>query len=209
MQPTVPLYNLEGKEIEKVALDPEVFDGEVNTELLYQIKLMYEANLRSGTASTKTRGEVRGGGRKPWKQKGTGRARAGSIRSPLWPGGGKTFGPRPRDYSYRFPKKVMRIALKNCLNMRLKEKALKLTQEIKVEKPNTKIFAGLLKNLNITANALIVTKDRDHSIELASRNIPNIMVKYAHDVNVLDILRSRQLILTRLALEELIGRIKR
>ena len=115
------LYDTEGKEKGKFSLDPEIFDGEVNTHLLYQVKLMYEANQRKGTASTKTRGEVRGGGKKPWRQKGTGRARVGSIRSPLWKGGGKVFGPKPRDYAYRLPQKMLREALKNCLNMHWKD----------------------------------------------------------------------------------------
>jgi len=206
---SIPLYNLEGKEVEKITLDADIFDGEVNLDLLYQIKLMYEANLRKGNASTKTRGEVRGGGRKPWAQKGTGRARAGSIRSPLWRGGGKTFGPRPHDFYYRLPKKMVRLALKNCLNLRLKENALKLTQEIEVEKPKTKLFVNILNNLNTAGRTLVLIKDKTDNVELASRNVPNVVVKNASEANVLDMLRSEHLVLTRPALETLIARIKK
>jgi large subunit ribosomal protein L4 len=206
---TVSLYDLEGKEIEKVSLDPEVFDGELNIDLLHQIKLMYEANFRRGNASTKTRGQVRGGGRKPWAQKGTGRARMGSIRSPLWPGGGKTFGPQPRDYYYRLPRRMVRLALKNCLNMKFKDSALKLIQEINLEKPKTRLMATILKNLKVADKALLVVKNKDGNLALASRNISSLTIKNAAETNAWDILNNQELLLTKPALEELILRIKR
>ncbi len=206
---TVPLYNLAGKEIEKITLDADVFDGEVNLDLLHQAKLMYEANLRQGTSSVKTRGEVRGGGRKPWRQKGTGRARAGSIRSPIWRGGGKVFGPSPRSYYYRLPQRMVRLALKSGLNMRLKENALRVTEDINIDKPKTKIFAQMLKSLKINADVLVLLNDAAKNIELAARNIPCVNVKTTAEVNVLDILRNEQLILTQSSLAKLISRIKR
>lgn len=206
---TVPLYNLAGKEIEKITLDADVFDGEVNLDLLHQAKLMYEANLRQGTASVKTRGEVRGGGRKPWRQKGTGRARAGSIRSPIWRGGGKVFGPSRRNYYYRLPQRMVRLALKSGLNMRLKENALRVTEDINIDKPKTKIFAQMLKNLKINADVLVLLNDAAKNIELAAGNIPCVDVKTVTEVNVLDILRNEQLILTQSSLAKLISRIKR
>lgn len=206
---TVPLYNLAGKEIEKITLDADVFDGEVNLDLLHQAKLMYEANLRQGTSSVKTRGEVRGGGRKPWRQKGTGRARAGSIRSPIWRGGGKVFGPSPRNYYYRLPQRMVRLALKSGLNMRLKENALRVTEDINIDKPKTKIFAQMLKSLKINADVLVLLNDAAKNIELAARNIPCVNVKTTAEVNVLDILRNEQLILTQSSLAKLISRIKR
>ncbi|MCX5657439.1 MAG: 50S ribosomal protein L4 [Candidatus Omnitrophica bacterium] len=185
----IPLYDLDGKETEKVNLDPEVFDGEINFDLIYHMKLMYEANLRRGNASTKTRGNVRGGGKKPWKQKGTGRARAGSTRSPIWRGGGTTFGPLPRSYYYRLPRKMLRSALK-------------------IE-PKTKLFAKILKKLKLTAKILLVVKDIDAKVTMASRNIDSLTVKDIREVNALDILNNSKLVLTKDALSGLITRIKK
>jgi len=204
------LYDLDGREKGKISLDPKIFDGEVNTHLLYQIKIMYEANQRKGTASTKTRGEVRGGGKKPWRQKGTGRARAGSIRSPLWRGGGKVFGPKPRDYSYRLPKKMIKRAIKDCLNMHWKEASLKLIDEdIKLEKPKTKFFAQILEKLGLSGKILFLLKEIKPEIRLATRNISGLVVKEVKEVNPFDFLYNEKVILTPSALEELMEGIKK
>lgn len=204
------LYDLEGKEKDKVVLDSEIFDGEVDSDILYQIKLMYEANQRKGTASTKTRGLVEGGNAKPWRQKGTGRARAGSIRSPLWRGGGKVFGPLPRDYYYRLPKKVLRRGLKIALNMHWKKSSLKLVEEnISLEKPKTKLFAQILKKLDLKGKILFVLKEINPAIKLAGRNIPGLVIKTANEVNVFDLLYNDLLVLTPSALEGLILRVKK
>ncbi|MCM8783525.1 MAG: 50S ribosomal protein L4 [Candidatus Omnitrophica bacterium] len=204
------LYDLEGKEKEKVPLNADIFDGKVNIDLLHQIKLMYEANQRKGTASTKTRGEVKGGNRKPWRQKGTGRARMGSIRSPLWRGGGKVFGPIPRDYAYRLPKKILKRGLKDCLNMHWKGSSLRLVEDnIKLENPKTKNFAKILEKLKLKGRILFVLKEVTPGIRLASRNIAGVVVKTDDEVNVMDILYSDLLILTPSALEGLILRINK
>lgn len=206
---TFPLHDLDGKEIDKVNLDREVFDGEINFDLIYNIKLMYEANLRSGSASTKTRGNVRGGGKKPWKQKGTGRARVGSIRSPIWPGGGKTFGPLPRSYYYRLPRKMVRAALKSCLNVKLKDNDLMLIEDVKLAEPKTKLFAGILKKLKLTAKTLLVVKEIDAKLAMASANLGNLTLKDACGLNALDVLNNSKLVLTKGALTELTKRIKK
>ncbi|MCM8763737.1 MAG: 50S ribosomal protein L4 [Candidatus Omnitrophica bacterium] len=204
------LYDLEGKEKEKVPLNSDIFDGKVNIDLLHQIKLMYEASQRKGTASTKTRGEVKGGNRKPWRQKGTGRARMGSIRSPLWRGGGKVFGPMPRDYAYRLPKRILKRGLKDCLNMHWKASSLRLVEDnIKLENPKTKNFAKILEKLKLKGRILFVLKEVTPAIRLASRNIAGVVVKTDDEVNVMDILYSDLLILTPSALEGLILRINK
>lgn len=205
----VALYNMNGEEVGKITLDPEVFNGQVNVSCLHQARLMYEASLRRGTASTKTKAEVRGGGGKPWRQKGTGRARVGSIRSPLWRGGGTTFGPKPRDYYYRLPKKVLSGALKSILNARAKEGALKLIDVLKLELPKTKEFVRFLKNIKAGDKSLIVVDTLDNKLSLASRNINTSKVILSKEVNAYDILNCNQLILTKTALEDIVARIKK
>ncbi|MCM8765864.1 MAG: 50S ribosomal protein L4 [Candidatus Omnitrophica bacterium] len=203
------VYDAEGKENEKIHLDPGIFDGKVNTELLYQVKLMYEARQRQGTASTKTRGEVRGGGKKPWRQKGTGRARMGSIRSPLWRGGGKVFGPKPRDYAYRLPRKTLVKALQSSLNLRWGEDNLRLiSEEINLEKPKTKNFQQILKGLHLKGKVLFIFKEIKPEIKITSRNIPGVTVKAAREVNALDILYNDKVVLTPSALSGLMERVR-
>ena len=146
---TLPLYSVNGKEIEKISLKEEIFDGEINTALLHQAVVMYEANKRQGTVSTKDRSQVRGGGTKPWRQKGTGRARAGSIRSPLWRHGGVTFGPTPRNYSYSLPKKIRLGALKSSINAKINSQDFILIKEVGVGESKTKEFKKLLESLKI------------------------------------------------------------
>ena len=146
---TIPLLNQKGDKLSDLPLDEKVFDGEVNKVLLHQVIRMYQANLRQGTHATKTRGEVSGGGKKPWRQKGTGRARAGSIRSPLWRHGGTVFGPQPRDYSYTLPQRMKKSALRSSLNPKVMDGAVVLVDKLGAEKPKTKEFAALLEALKI------------------------------------------------------------
>ena len=157
----IEIYNIKGKSVGKIELDKDIFNGKVNEPILHQVIRMYEANQRQGTASTKTRSEVSGGGRKPWKQKGTGRARAGTIRSPLWRGGGIVFGPHPRDYSYQVPKSVKRLALISSLNAKLNDKNMIVIDEIKLDKAKTKEIAAALRNLKAEKKPLLVLEEKN------------------------------------------------
>lgn len=161
---------------------------------------MYEANQRQGTSSTKTRAVVSGGGRKPWAQKHTGRARAGSIRSPLWKGGGTIFGPHPRDYSYTLPQNIKREALRASINSRYNEDDLVVLNEIHIEKPKTKDFKKFLNSIKLKENALFVLDKIDNNLKLASRNLREIALKRADDLNAMDVLKARKLVMTKSAL---------
>lgn len=204
-----PVYNfLDGKEVAKIDLNEKIFDGVVNKALLHQVTLMYQAAKRSGTAATKTRGEVSGGGKKPWKQKGTGRARAGSTRSPLWKGGGATFGPHPKDYSYELPKKIKKLAVKSAVNGKFVDSELFLIEEIKLGQPKTKIFAKALnKFLKSYTSAMFIVDDIDENLKRASRNIPKILVVSPGNFNALDILLHKNLIISEPALKKIYKRI--
>jgi len=199
----VPVYNMKGQAVGKMALDKNIFNGEVNEAILYQAIKMYESNLRQGTASTKTRSQVSGGGKKPWRQKGTGRARAGTIRSPLWRGGGIIFGPHPRDYSYAIPKKIRRLALISSLNAKLNNGELVVLEEIKVAEPKTREFMGILRNLKADDKPLVVVDDKDKAIILASRNIPELLLRDYKALNAYEVLKQHKLILTQKALNAL------
>lgn len=164
---------------------------------------MYEANRRQGTSSTKTRAVVSGGGRKPWAQKHTGRARAGSNRSPLWKGGGVVFGPHPRDYCYTLPQNIRREALRSSINSKYNDKDLVVLNEVTVEKPKTKDFKKLLKSLKLKDKALFVLDKIDDNLRLASRNLKEISLKRADDVNAMDVLKARKLVVTKPALSML------
>lgn len=212
---SLPIYNIEGKEVEQVSLDEEIFDGEVNEDVLYQTVLMYRARARKGTASTKTRGEVSGGGRKPWRQKGTGRARVGSIRSPLWRGGGIVFGPHPRKYSYSLPNKIKILALKSSLNAKLKERSILILDNLSIEQPKTKVFAKILKNLRFflllnkkQPKTLLLLEKCDENIRRSTNNFNFLEINSAQDTNAMNILRAKLLVMTKAALAELIQRIK-
>lgn len=205
---TIAVYNSEGKEVEKIKLDADIFDGEVKSDVLHQVILMYQANRRKGLASTQTRGEASGGGRKPWKQKGTGRARAGSIRSPIWRGGGVTFGPKPRDYTYHLPKKIKKVALKYSLNDKINNKKMIVIDKIKIDKPKTKLFVSILDNLKVNGKTLLMLDKADSDILRSSHNISRVSVKQASDSNAYDILTNQKLIITKVALEILTQRIK-
>ena len=210
----LPIYNTEGKEIDQIALEPKVFDGRINTGVLYQTVLMYRANQRRGLAATKTRGEVSGGGRKPWRQKGTGRARVGSIRSPLWRSGGVVFGPHPRDYSYSLPQKIRIRALQSSLNAKLKDKQILVLDKIHLDKPKTKEFARILSNFASLAagkkkKSLLLLLDKpDKNLILATGNINHLNVNLAKQTNALQVLSVKELIVTKEALKQLTQRIK-
>jgi len=208
------VYNLEGKPVSQIELDPEVFDGKVNEALLYQVINMYLANKRKGTASTKTRGEVSGGGKKPWRQKGTGRARHGSIRSPLWRGGGVVFGPHPRDYHYKVPHKMKISALKSVLNIRLKENNLKIVDVLSLNDHKTKSLLSVLFNLGLykkkekPIKTIMLLDKKDQNIERAGRNLNFLKIILAKDVNALDLLNYQMALFSVSSLKQLIERLK-
>jgi len=180
-------------------LKEEIFSLKARPHLLHQTVLMQLANRRAGTAATKSKGFVRGGGKKPWRQKGTGRARAGSIRSPIWVGGGTIFGPQPRDYSYRMPRSARRKALLSALSLKHHDGKLIIVDKLEPEQPKTKIMAKALADLNVQS-ALIVIPDSDEKIERSARNLPRIKVLRVAGLNVYDLLRYEHLILTAGAL---------
>ncbi|MCP4648933.1 MAG: 50S ribosomal protein L4 [PVC group bacterium] len=205
---SLSIYDLAGKEVGTVDLDKNVFDGTVNKALLHQVTVMYQANKRQGSASTKTRANVSGGNSKPWRQKGTGRARVGSSRSPLWRKGGIVFGPHPKDYSYQVPKKMKSKALISSLNSRLNDNLIKVLKEIKVESGKTKDFAQLLNNFKLERKTLIVCNKPDESLLRSSRNIKIINLKGWQTINAFDVLSYTNLVITEEALTHLTERLK-
>lgn len=217
MEPiTIPVYNLEGKEVENMKLNSSVFDGSVNDAVIYQAVIAFRANQRKGLASTKTMGEVSGGGRKPWKQKGTGRARVGSTRSPLWRHGGVVFGPHPRDFSSALPKKIKNLALKSSLNAKAKENNLILLDELKLEKPKTKEIAQILSNLKLAQEKnkksrplLLLVGNPDNNLKLACANIEFLSINAAADTNAYEVLSHRKLVITKDGLNALTDRLKK
>jgi large subunit ribosomal protein L4 len=204
----IPVYDLSGKVVDNMQLDRDLFDGHVNMTLLYEAKKMYEANRRRGTASTKTRGDVSGGGIKPWRQKGTGRARVGSTRNPLWRHGGTVFGPHPRDFKYSIPKKAARKALLSSLNARLLEDMIKATIKIELGKPRTKESVNILDNLKVEGKTLIVVDKMTSNVKLSFRNIDNVDLKEGRNINARDILLNDFLVIEKEALEKLVERLK-
>lgn len=205
----LPVFNTEGKEVDSLKLDPAVFDGTVNEASIYQAVNAYRAAQRAGTAATRTRGEVSGGGRKPWKQKGTGRARVGSTRSPLWRHGGVVFGPHPRDFSFEVPKKIKSLALKSALNAKLKEHNLIVLDDLKVPAPKTKEAARILANLKIRKSVLFLLDKIEKNEHLALRNIASLNYNLARDTNAYEVLSHSTVVVTRGGLQELAGRLKR
>ena len=195
--PKVKVYNMLGKEVEEIELNDTIFGVEINQHVVYEVVKSQLANKRQGTQSTKTRAEVRGGGRKPWRQKGTGRARHGSTRSPIWVGGGVTFAPKPRDYSYKVPKKVRRLAMKSALTSKVENKEIIVIDELKFDAPKTKDMINTLKNLNADKKALIVTTESNLNIIKSASNIPNVETTVVNNLNVYDILKYNSLIITK------------
>jgi len=195
--PKVALYDITGSQIGDVELRDDIFGVEVNTHVMYEAVKNYLANQRQGTQSAKTRAEVRGGGRKPWRQKGTGRARQGSIRSPQWKGGGVVFAPKPRDYSYKLPKKIKRLALKSALSSKVQDQEIIVVDKLVLDKPKTKEMVKVLSNLKAGKKTLVVIPERDETVILAARNIPGVKTAYVNTINVYDILNCDSFLITR------------
>lgn len=192
----VTVYNMEGKEVGSMELNDAVFGVNINEHLVHMAVLQQLANKRQGTQKAKTRSEVRGGGRKPWRQKVTGHARQGSIRAPQWKGGGVVFAPTPRDYSFKLNKKEKRLALKSALTSRVNENKLIVVDGLKMDEIKTKKMVGVLNALN-TQKALIVLNEKDENLYLSARNIPNVKVSLTNTINVYDILKYNTLILAK------------
>jgi large subunit ribosomal protein L4 len=200
--PKVALYNQSGSKVGEIELKDSVFGIEPNKHVLFEAVVMQRASLRQGTHKVKNRAEVSGGGRKPWRQKGTGRARHGSIRSPQWRGGGTVFGPVPRSYSYKLPKKVRRLAIKSALSTKVLEENILVLEALSFDAPKTKEFANMLKNLSVNTKALVVMDGLDENVALSARNIPGVTVVEASGINVLDVLGHDKLIMTKAAVEK-------
>jgi large subunit ribosomal protein L4 len=196
------VYNTDNIKVDEIELHDSLFGVKVKSHILHDIVRMQLANRRAGTASTKTRAEVRGGGAKPWRQKGTGRARSGTRRSPLWRGGGTVFGPKPRDYGYRLPKKVCRLGLCMALSARFSEDRLLVLADFPMDEIKTKNFKKVMDNLHID-NGLFVIPDRDEKLEKSSRNIPGVKVISAAGLNVYDILHHHRLVLLKPTIDRL------
>ena len=200
--PTVGLFNIEGNKVGEVALNDNVFNVEVNAAVLHQVVVAQLANKRQGTQSAKTRAEVRGGGIKPWKQKGTGRARQGSIRSPQWAGGGIVFAPKPRDYRVSLPKSMRRVAMKSALTSKVLENEMIVLESLSFDAPKTKAFAAMLTAFDVK-KALIVTLESNNNVYKSGRNIEGIQVVPVNNINVYDLLKYEKLIITKDAVSKL------
>lgn len=198
------LLNQSGSEVGEIELDDLVFGLVPHESVMTEAILMQRASLRQGTHKVKGRSEVRGGGRKPWKQKGTGRARQGSIRSPQWRGGGIVFGPTPRSYAYKLPKKVRRLAIKSALSAKVQEGNLIVLDQFVLETPKTKEFVQVLNNLKVeNQKALVVTADFNENVALSGRNIPGVTILESNGINVLDVVGATKLIVTKAAVEKI------
>ena len=194
----VAVYNMEGKEVDSIELNDSIFGVEINEHLVHMAVLQQLANKRQGTQKAKTRSEVRGGGRKPWRQKGTGHARQGSTRSPQWTGGGVVFAPTPRDYSFKLNKKEKRAALKSALTSRVVENKFVVVDELKLDEFKTKKFVEVLKNLNVE-KALVVLNDMDEKVIASAANIPTVKTTQTNELNVFDVLKYDTVVVTKAA----------
>ena len=192
----VSVFNMEGKEVGTIELNDEIFGADINEHLVHMSVVQHLANTRQGTQKARTRGEVSGGGRKPWRQKGTGHARQGSTRAPQWKGGGVVFAPVPRDYSFKLNKKEKRAALKSALTSRVVNGKLIVLDELKLDEIKTKKFKAVMDNLKVK-KALVVLKDQDKTVMMSARNLPNIATVRADMINVYDILKGDTLVVTR------------
>lgn len=198
----VALYNVSGQSIGEIELNDNVFGIEVNEHAVYEAVKSLLANKRQGTQSAKSRGEVRGGGRKPWRQKGTGRARQGSTRSPNWVGGGTVFAPKPRDYSYRINRKVRQLAMKSALTSKVQDAELKVLDTLTFDAPKTKAMAAVLKNLEVGKKTLIVLAEKDDVVIKSAKNLPNVETTLVNTLNVYDILNNDSFIITEAAVRK-------
>ena len=198
----VSVYNMEGKEVGKMDLNDEIFGIEVNEHPIHLAVVQHLANMRQGTQKAKTRSEVSGGGRKPWRQKGTGHARQGSTRAPQWTHGGVVFAPTPRDYSFKMNKKEKRIALKSALTSKVEDGNLIVLEDLKFDEIKTKNFAEVLKKLD-AKKALVVIKENDKNVVLSARNIPDAQTAIADNINVYDVMKAGTVVLTKDAVSKI------
>jgi len=196
----VSVYNMEGKEVGTMELNDAVFGVEVNEHLVHAVVVAQLANKRQGTQKAKTRSEVSGGGRKPWRQKGTGHARQGSTRAPQWTGGGVVFAPTPRDYTIKLNKKERRLALKSVLTAKVQENKFIVLDELKLDEIKTKKFQAVLDNLNVN-KAMVVLNENDKNVVMSAKNIPNVITAQTNTINVYDILKYNTMIVTKAAVE--------
>ncbi len=201
--PKVDLYNTAGEKTGEVVLSESVFGVEVNVDAMHQAVVNYLANQRHGTQSTKTRTEVRGGGAKPWRQKGTGRARQGSIRAPQWTGGGVALGPKPRDYSYTINRKVKQLALKSALTSKVNDEELIVLEDMKLDEIKTSKVAEILKNLGVTEKALFVLPENDKTVYMSARNIKGVDTTYVGAINTYEVLGHTKCIILKDAVAKL------
>ncbi|ENU1618999.1 50S ribosomal protein L4 [Listeria monocytogenes] len=200
--PKLSLLKQDGTNAGEITLNDTVFGIEPNEKVVVDVILSQRASLRQGTHKVKNRSGVRGGGRKPWRQKGTGRARQGSIRSPQWRGGGVVFGPTPRSYAYKLPKKVRRLAIKSILSSKVNEEKLVVLEGLTFDAPKTKEFAAFLKNISVDTKALIVVAGESENVELSARNLQGITVIPAESISVLEVAKHDKLIITKAAVEK-------
>ncbi|KGR79740.1 50S ribosomal protein L4 [Ureibacillus manganicus] len=198
----VSVLSQTGASVGEIELNDAIFGIEPNEAVLFDAVVAQRASLRQGNHKVKNRSEVAGGGRKPWRQKGTGRARQGSIRSPQWRGGGIVFGPTPRSYAYKLPKKVRRLALKSALSAKVVEQNFLVLDALQLDAPKTKDFKAILGNLNIAKKALFVTAELDENVALSARNIPGVTVLTASGINVLDLVGHEKVVFTKAAVEK-------
>ncbi|MCM1044093.1 MAG: 50S ribosomal protein L4 [Candidatus Gastranaerophilales bacterium] len=192
----VAVYNMEGKEVGTIELSDAVFGAKINEHLVHMSVVQHLANKRQGTQKAKTRSEVSGGGRKPWRQKGTGHARQGSTRSPQWKGGGVVFAPTPRDYSFKLNRKEKRAALKSALTNKVQENNLLVLDELKFDEIKTKNFVNVMKNLNVE-KGLVVIADNDQNVVMSARNMADVNTIPVNTINVYDIMKAKKLVLTK------------
>ena len=197
----VDVFNMQGQKVKTAELPPEIFEAPIKVELMHQALVRQNANARLGTHKTKTRGEVRGGGRKPWRQKGTGRARQGSTRSPIWVGGGKAHGPRPRDYSLKMPRRMRQAALRAALSVKAADSGIVVLDELKMAQPKTREMAQVLERLIGKDSALILLASHDEAVEKSIRNLPEAKALRAGYLNIRDVLGYDRLVLPLEALE--------
>ncbi len=195
--PKVALLNISGQQVGEMELSENVFGAVINQNVLHDVVKNYLANQRQGTQSAKTRAEVRGGGRKPWKQKGTGRARQGSIRSPQWIGGGVVFAPKPREYRYELPKKVRRLAMKSALSSKVQSENIIIIDELNMNTPKTKDMANILKNLSVEKKVLIVMDEKNDNVVKSANNLPGVTTTLVTTLNVYDILNHEKFVITK------------
>ncbi|MGO3732583.1 MAG: 50S ribosomal protein L4 [Vagococcus sp.] len=200
---SVALFKQDGTQNGDITLNEAIFGIEPNESVVFDAIIMQRASLRQGTHAVKNRSAVRGGGRKPWRQKGTGRARQGSIRSPQWRGGGVVFGPTPRSYSYKIPKKVRRLAIKSVLSEKVAEDKMVVVESLAFDAPKTKEFKQVLANLNVDSKVLVVLESGNDFAALSGRNLPNVSIVESNNVSVLDVVSADKLLMTKTALTQI------